>query len=470
MFLKIGIVALILLVIIGVMFVCYKKVPSNKLLVKYGLFVKNRFQIRQGGGAFLIPYFQGIKMIDLGILNTDIQLKEALSLNKIPVNILADATFKVSSNEKEQQIVAETLLGSELKKIQEIAQEVISGELRAVIANLTIDEINTDRELLKEKASANIETALSKIGLDLMNLNLKSIMDTAGVLEQMGLKSASEIKNKAKADVAEQEKFGRTAAANFEAQTIKAEKEAEVNKTEAVLNAQQEMEKKKAETNLNIQLKQTEAEKEANVKNQEAKQAIIEQQTITAKKQADLKLESLRAEELVAKKIENEKEILDNETNLKIQTAKAENELFIANKKAEAITIAAKAEADAIKLKAEANAELIALPKIREAEAVAKLNEALSGQSEEITNYLVQIELIKNMPAILNATAEGMKAIGFKDITIIGGGSSEGAGGTGAIANTLGDITKMFPAMALVTKMMDGFNKKEIVTVTEKES
>jgi hypothetical protein len=105
------------------------------------------------------------------------------------------------------------------------------------------------RELLKEKASANIETALSKIGLDLMNLNLKSIMDTAGVLEQMGLKSASEIKNKAKADVAEQEKFGRTAAANFEAQTIKAEKEAEVNKTEAILNAQQEIEKKKAETN-----------------------------------------------------------------------------------------------------------------------------------------------------------------------------------------------------------------------------
>ena len=464
-----GIIVLSIVVLFTVLSLAfYKKIPSNKLLVKHGLGVKNGYLIKRGGGVFVIPFLQGTKEIDLGLMNTDVKLKEVLSLNKIAVNLVADATFKVSSNIDEQEIVAETLMSSDLSTISNIAQEIIAGELRSVIANLTINEINSNREKLKEEASKNIETELSKIGLDLKNLNLKSITDTAGVLEQMGLKSASEIKNKAMVDVAEQNKFGRSAAAKLEADTIISEKNSEISRTQAFLNAEQKISQNKIETEKNIIMSRTEAEKEANIQKELTSQEILTQQTETAKKNAELKLETLRAQELVAKRIENEKEVLDNdtdlkvqlaknETSLKIQTANAENELFIAHKKAEAITIAAKAEADALKMKAEAQAELIALPKIREAEAVKVLNEALSGQSQEITQYLIQMEFIKQLPQIVQAEAQAMQAIGFKDITILGGGNgAEGA--SNAIAGTVGDIMKIAPAMTMAMQMMKKIN------------
>ena len=81
-------------------------------------------------------------------------------------------------------------------------------------------------------------------------------MDTAGVLEEMGKKSAAEIKNQAMIDVAEENKKGRAQTAQLEAETIKSEKDSEVFKSNAVLNAAAEIEKQKAETNKTVRLKE----------------------------------------------------------------------------------------------------------------------------------------------------------------------------------------------------------------------
>ena len=453
----ISVISVVALVVLAT--ACYRKIPSNQLLVKYGAFIKDGFLIRRGGGVFMIPFIQGIKTIDLGLMNQDVILKDAYSANKIPVNLTADVTFKVSSVAEEQKIVAEALMSSGLSDISKIATEIISGELRAIVAKFTIDEINTNREKLKEAVSVSIEKELSKIGLDLKNLNLKTIMDTAGVLEEMGKKSAAEIKNQAMIDVAEENKKGRAQTAQLEAETIKSEKDSEVFKSNAVLNAAAEIEKQKAETNKTVRLKEIEANKEAQMSQQAAIQAVKTEEAITATKQADLRLETLRAEQLVDKKIENEKEILDNETNLKIKTQIANNDLEIAKSKAEAVTIAAKADSEAIKMQAEAKADLLALPKIKEAEAVKALNEALAGQPAEITNYLLQLELIKVLPQLVAAEAEALKSVGFKEITIIGGSSgTDGINNT--ITNTFSDVLKAAPMMGMMMKMMDGLQTK----------
>ena len=68
-----------------------------------------------------------------------------------------------------------------------------------------------------------------------------------------------------------------------------------------------EIEKQKAETNKTVRLKEIEANKEAQMSQQAAIQAVKTEEAITATKQADLRLETLRAEQLVDKKIENEK-------------------------------------------------------------------------------------------------------------------------------------------------------------------
>ena len=140
----ISVISVVALVVLAT--ACYRKIPSNQLLVKYGAFIKDGFLIRRGGGVFMIPFIQGVKTIDLGLMNQDVILKDAYSANKIPVNLTADVTFKVSSVAEEQKIVAEALMSSGLSDISKIATEIISGELRAIVAKFTIDEINTNRE------------------------------------------------------------------------------------------------------------------------------------------------------------------------------------------------------------------------------------------------------------------------------------------------------------------------------------
>lgn len=91
----ISVISVVALVVLAT--ACYRKIPSNQLLVKYGAFIKDGFLIRRGGEVFMIPFIQGIKTIDLGLMNQDVILKDAYSANKIPVNLTADVTFKVSS-------------------------------------------------------------------------------------------------------------------------------------------------------------------------------------------------------------------------------------------------------------------------------------------------------------------------------------------------------------------------------------
>ena len=457
-------------------------------MIKYGAFVKGRFIIKHGGGMFVIPIIQGVKRLSLGIINADIPLKGAYSANKIPVNVEVDASFKISSKENEQRIAAEALLDARPEGIRKLASEIITGELRAAIATMTVDQINSNREILKKTVEDNVESELNKIGLDLTNLNLRSIVDGAGVLDEMGKKSASEITNQAKVDVAVQDKIGRTKSAELEAETVEAENLSETKKAVSDRAKQTAIGEAEAKKELAIESAQIEAEKVAEVRKRVAQKEVYESEVETAKKKGDLELANRTATEIVAKKIENEKELLDrenelllqektnkttlsiqektNDTRLKIDRETSENELVVAENKAKAIKITAEAESEATKLKAAAEAELLALPKEREADAIEKLNQALASQDDKVTTFLIQKEVIKIMPEMVRAQAEAISKVGFDKITVIAGDGSKD-GGQGAITNTIGDIMKSMPMMVMgldmvksVMKTVDGEEAK----------
>jgi flotillin len=54
-----------------------------------------------------------------------------------------------------------------MDQVQELAKDIIFGQLRLVIATMDIEEINTDRDKFLDAVSRNVETELKKIGLRL---------------------------------------------------------------------------------------------------------------------------------------------------------------------------------------------------------------------------------------------------------------------------------------------------------------
>ena len=120
---------------------------------------------------------------------------------------------------------AERLLGLSHAQIQELAKDILFGQLRLVIATMTIEEINSDRDKFLDNISKNVDSELKKIGLKLINVNVTDIKDESGYIEALGKEAAAKAINEAKISVAAQEKIGETgkASADREKDTLIAE-------------------------------------------------------------------------------------------------------------------------------------------------------------------------------------------------------------------------------------------------------
>ena len=173
-------VSFLLVVVFGTLvffFSCYQRCPSYKILVIYGKTGGDGRSPKciHGGAAFVWPIVQDYQYLDLTPIPIDIKLEGLPSRQKIRVNMPATVTIGISTKAGVMQNAAERMLGLDLNQIRLIGQEIISGQMRVVVASMDIETLNSDRDLLIEKIVAGIEVELTKVGLRLININIQNI-------------------------------------------------------------------------------------------------------------------------------------------------------------------------------------------------------------------------------------------------------------------------------------------------------
>ncbi len=158
----------------------YKKCPSDKILVIYGKIGKKdgsrSAKCIHGGASFIVPVFQAYEFMDLTPMSISVDLRNALSRQNIRVDVPSRFTVGISTEPGVMQNAAERLLGLQLSDIKQIAEDIIFGQMRLIIATMDIEEINTDRDKFLDAVSGNVETELKKIGLRLINVDRKSVV------------------------------------------------------------------------------------------------------------------------------------------------------------------------------------------------------------------------------------------------------------------------------------------------------
>ena len=209
-----GLVAIVLF--IGILRL-YKRCPSNKILVIYGKTGRGAAKCVHGGAAFVWPLFQASSFLDLEPFVVPIDLTSALSQENIRVSVPTTVTAAISNEPGIMENAAIRLLGLTREQIQSQAQDIILGQMRAVIATMKIDDINRDRQAFMAKVNEAVAVELEKIGLAVINVNIKDIEDESGYLKAMGRKAAAEAINQAndrrvRAGAARQDRRGRAAA------------------------------------------------------------------------------------------------------------------------------------------------------------------------------------------------------------------------------------------------------------------
>ena len=202
------VIALLVIMLLMMFLRRYKRCPSNKILVIYGKTGSGAARCIHGGAAFIWPVFQAYDYLDLEPFVVPIDLSNALSQENIRVTVPTTVTAAVSNQAGIMQNAAVRLLGLTAEQIKTQAADIIIGQMRAVIATMRIEDINRDRQAFMGKVNEAVAVELEKIGLAVINVNIRDIEDESGYIKAIGRKAAAEAVYQANIDVAEQEKRG----------------------------------------------------------------------------------------------------------------------------------------------------------------------------------------------------------------------------------------------------------------------
>ncbi|MBO5871454.1 MAG: flotillin family protein [Bacteroidaceae bacterium] len=419
----IGVVVLVLLIM--ALLNRYRRCPSDKILVVYGTTGdRGSAKCVHGGGTFVWPVIQDYAYLSLTPIGIDANLTNALSRQNIRVDVPCRFTVGISTEPESMLAAAERLLGLQSSQIQEMARDILFGQLRLVIATMSIEELNSDRDKFLEAITANVEVELKKIGLRLINVNVTDIKDESGYIEALGQEAAAKAINEAKVRVAEQEKVGeigkaeavretriRTAEAN--AQAVQGENEAKI----AIANSEANRREREAEA----QRKAIAAEKVAQAQALEEAYAA-EQKAEDAR--ADRDRASQNANVIVAQEIEKRRLVI---------AAEAE---------AEQKRVNAKGEADAIYAKMEAEAKGLYEILTKQADGYDRMIKAAGGDATKAYTLL----LLEKLPELVKTQVEAIKGINIDKVTVWDGGVGNANGQT-STANFLAGLMKSVPPL-----------------------
>ena len=422
-------IAVVLLATLILILSRYRKCPSDKVMVVYGKVGAGKDgQARSakcihGGAAFIIPVLQAYQYMDLTPISIGVDLTQALSKQNIRIDVPSRFTVGISTEPGVMQNAAERLLGLKLSEIQELARDIIFGQLRLVIATMDIEEINMDRDKFLLAVSNNVEIELKKIGLRLINVNVTDINDESGYIEALGKEAAAKAINDAKKSVAEKNRDGEIGQANAHRDQRISVAAADATAIDGENNAKIEI----AQSNARRSEKEAEALKVATAA--EAVQAArAKQEAYVAQQEA----EQTRAE------LEKATQTADIIVSAEIEKRKAE---IAAEAEAEVMRRKAKGEADAIYMKMEAEARGTRELLEKQAEGMRLLVEAAGDNADDA----VKLMIADKLEELTRIQVEAIKNIKIDKVTVWDGNGGEN--GKTATANFLSGMMKSIPPM-----------------------
>ncbi len=408
----------------------YRKCPSDKVLVIYGkVGIDKNGQTKSakcihGGAAFIIPVVQSYQYMDLTPISINVDLKNALSKQNIRIDVPSRFTVGISTEPGVMQNAAERLLGLKLVEIQELAKDIIFGQLRLIIATMDIEEINSDRDKFLVAVSNNVEIELKKIGLRLINVNVTDITDESGYLESLGKEAAAKAINDAKRSVAEKHRDGEIGQANAQKdqriQVAAANASAIDGENSAKIEvAQSEANRREAEAEALRKATAAEAVQAAKAK----QEAYIAQQD-AERTRAELEMATQQADVIVKAQVQKQQAEIAAEAEAEVTRRKA------------------RGEADAIFAKMEAEAKGAQEILVKQAEGMRQLVDAAGGDADAAVRLIIADKL-EQLVAI---QVEAIKNIKIDKITVWDSGA--GSDGKGSTANFLSGLMQSIPPLS----------------------
>ena len=455
-YIALGAAVVILLLI--VFFTNYIKVPPNVALIVSGRRRKYRvkdesgreivkdfgYRIVRGGATFIIPFFERVDRLNLGIMQVDIKTTQPVpSQEYIGMMVDGVANIKIGSDAVSVATAAEQFLGWKQADIAAVAMQVLEGNMREIIGRMTISDLVQNRDKFAQETQRAATADMKNMGLEIVNLTIQNFSDNDGVLDTLAVKNIAEKKRDADIARAEAERDtvirqsqadqeGNKARAEANAHIAEQDKELELRRAE--YRAAQD--KAKAEADLAYQVQQENSRKELETERAAAELIRLQKETELQAQQVQIQREKLSIDIRERAEAERDAKIAAAEAERQVVQTKAEADLFRTEKEAAAKLILAQKEAEAQYILAQKEAEAIRLKGEAEAEAMQKKAEAMKLYGQAAMMQMI----VDKLPEMAKAVSEPLSKT--DKIILFGEG-----GATSMAKDTAGTMLQTFEAV-----------------------
>lgn len=432
------VIALIALIVVAIivrsMFKRYIMVPPNRVAVFTG---RGEAAVVRGRAKFQMPG-QRVDYLELAPFKIDIDLKGAISKEGVPVDVTAVGMVRYGSSDDMIQAAIQRFLNADPHELHGQLNEILAANLRGIVATMTVEELNSDRDQLATRVIDEASTSLAKIGIEVDALAIQKIDDENGYLEALGRTKIAEVKRTAAIGEAVAERETRVQAAEATRASEIAESKSATSIAEAardrdLLLAQYEAEvlAARAKAEQAGPLAKAEAEKEVGVAEEQAKAARTEAQLALQQQRTAVEQQRLQADVIAPAQAKQQAAVFEAQGARDASIFAAEAEAEATRRHGAAAADARKASAEADRVEGEVNAATLLAKLTAEADGQAKMAEAL----QQFTPEAIKLQLAPQLyQAMVDATAAAAAPLGNIDkVSVIGGGSDSSGGLMGGI-------------------------------------
>src|SRR5437588_10039946 len=295
------------------------------------------FKIVTGKGTLVLPGVQMVRRLSLDLHETELQV-DCVTHQGIPLKVRGVVSYKVGDDMASIANAARRFLDQQNLMDQKV-HNLFAGHLRAIVGNMTVEDMIRDREKLTSLTREHAGTEMEKLGLIVDSLQVQEIVDPTGYIDNLAQPHAWAVAREA-----------RIAKAQADREATEREQEAEALKAQA----RRDNQIKQAGFQAEIDQAGAQAKQAGPLSEATARQKVVVEETKVAE------LEAQRAEQQLQVDV---RKPADATAYQQVTLARAERESHIAQAEGRAreVELQAAAEANRVKLQAAADAERVKL-------------------------------------------------------------------------------------------------------------
>src|SRR5437660_3505510 len=183
------------------------------------------FKIVTGKGTLVVPGVQTVRRLTLDLREAELAI-DCVTHQGIPLGIKGVVIFKVGDDFTSIANAARRFLDQQ-GQMDARVHNVFAGHLRAIVGNMTVEEMIRDREKLTQLTRQSSGTEMEKLGLIVDSLPIQEIDDPTGYIQNLGRPHAAAVASQA-----------RIAQAHADREATENEQQANALKAQAVRDSQ----------------------------------------------------------------------------------------------------------------------------------------------------------------------------------------------------------------------------------------